>query len=164
MLTKSFSIADAEIEVNFQWDPGDPSVGIRPGWGEDTGAIVRAGSLQIHFLFEVEENKPVGEWPVGELQVCLRDAEGHLKLLADETVNEEMVRPPLSTVPHVCAAVERVWEQASAQGQIEWAKEDYWLIDAELEPEVAQQAKEHLEALQAAYDARYGEDPIQEVI
>lgn len=156
MISRTLPI-NGEIEVNFSWDPGGP--GLRAGWGgDDTGAIVKAGPLQIHFIFDVEERTPVAEWALDEIQVCVRDADGHLVMLVDEFSTDPEtgpVRPPLSTVPEVCAAVEAAWEQVQAREALDAAKEEYWLIDPRVEPEASREAEARMRRLNAEYNARY---------
>jgi hypothetical protein len=129
----------SDIEVTFDWDEGDRSVGLFPGWGEETGAVVRMGDLTVGFVFIVAETKPVAEWVLDD--VWVRHAQRQTMLAdAPPIARHGAERTLLGELPDVCAAVAREWErigaerEAAAEAEAEaWAEQERWLREVEAE-------------------------------
>lgn len=133
MIERTFKIEETEIEVTFQWDSGDRSAGIPEGWGEDTGVVVKAGPIWTYIAFVVDIDKPVGEWPIDDIQTNYRFIEGEriVRFLTLAEVHQTAVNR-MSDIPVVCERVEETWQQVQAIEALERAGEDIWAAEEEV--------------------------------
>lgn len=131
MTDRILPINEAQIKVSINWDAGDPSVGINPGWGgEETGAEIKAGNFSTYIFFDVNIDHPVEKWFIDDMQTVYRfqrdDGSTGSKILLDEDSQAKPTGPPLQLLdfPDVCEAVRATWEQIQAIEAIEIAAED----------------------------------------
>lgn len=158
MIERSFHVNDAEIDVSFQWDNGDASVGIGAGWGEETGAEIKVGQLSTFVTFYVDDREPVENWLVDDIQVTVRDGDRHV-YFADLVNQQPPTKATLVLFPEICAAVKTTWEQLQAQEAVENAHDIVYELQAyppeEQDPAEIEAAGRRYTQLKAEFDARY---------
>lgn len=168
MIRRSFPFKeDGAIQVTLNWDPGDPSGNLAPGWDEGTGVILTVGELKMDMVIIPDAAKPIDLWEIDGITVEMHD-----RIIWD-TDGGGLLREHLVLL----AAVAGTWEQFQAWEAIERAGEVVWdcetLLD-ELQERLAEtgdghhrlvvaagnaleQAKSRYGRLYKAYGEQYGE-------
>lgn len=144
-----FVFMNFTLKVDIGYDAGDPSVGIRGGWGrEDDGCFLEFKELgyRIGWFFDIDEKKPVDEWIVRDVQLsCYGDSgrTGVIHLAStnegwgegpkvwrkpDETSLHQPQQMKLADAPvHVLTAVRLEWQRVQQIVNEETARENAML-------------------------------------
>ena len=116
------------IEVTFEWDPGDRSVGISAGWGADTGASVTAHGITTIIAFIVDDRVDPAEWEVDQIDVSVADA--NVGVIYDPQQGWPRQPLKLGAMVDVCNAVTAEWQrileaqEAAAEAEAEALYQD----------------------------------------
>lgn len=137
MFTRTKQAGQTTITATFSFDPGDPSVGIGPGWGEETGVEIKSGPFLTFLTFiDREEDGSfipnVEDWIVdqvsvyhGEQWILLADSDDWNRAVRGRVQPIKIWRGVLrlSELPEVLEVVQAAYDDYVAAERLSEAQE-----------------------------------------